>query len=77
MTPLAVVKLGPDLRIAYRAMRYQDWLVRLAYLSTVDPASAAKENTRFSLLAPYLGQGLTTEEAVKAWAETNPDGVLP
>lgn len=74
------VAVADGRRLARRDMRIGDWTNHLAHVSENAGrvnASAAKENTRFSLLAPYLGQGLTTEEAVKAWAETNPDGVLP
>lgn len=74
------IALGGGTRIARKAMKLGDWATHLQHVSinaSQVNASAARENARFSALAPYLGDGLTTEAAAQAWQTANPDSVLP
>lgn len=74
------VAVGNGQRLARRSMQMKDWAAHLTHVaenaSRVN-ASAAKENQRFSELAPYLANDATTEDAVKAWQQANPGRDLP
>lgn len=69
------VSVGPGARVARRGMRFADWTQHLSHVgenaSRVN-ASAARENRRFTALAPFLATGLDTEQAMKAWQAANP-----
>lgn len=74
------VPVAGGMRVARRAMRMLDWTAHLEHVA--DNAarvnhSAAKENRRFSALAPYLSNGASTEDAIKAWQEAHPGELLP
>ena len=73
------VPIADGQRIARRQMTLSHWTEHLAHIaenvSRVNN-SAARENRRFSALAPFLSQGLSTEMAVKSWQEQYPDAVL-
>lgn len=73
------VPINGGQRLSRRAMRLPDWLAHLGHIAEnvgrVN-GSAAKENLRFSALAPYLTADATTEDAAKAWQEAHPGEVL-
>jgi hypothetical protein len=74
------VPVAPKQRLLRRQMRLPDWTAHLGYVSENAArvnASAARENRRFTALAPFLAEGVPTDEAVKAWQEANPGQVLP
>lgn len=62
-------------RVARRSMRMDDWTAHLTHVADNAArvnASAARENQRFTELAPYLANDATTEQAIKAWQAANP-----
>lgn len=74
------VAVSEGRRIARKAMKLVDWTERLAHVGSNAArvnSAAAKENARFTALASYLGDGLSTEAAVAAWQVANPEGTLP
>lgn len=67
-------------RVARRHMRSTDWTAHLEHVSANAArvnAAAAKEYARYRALAPYLAEGMNTEEAVAAWREYHEGEVLP
>lgn len=73
------VPVAPKRRLLRRHMRLGDWTAHLGYVGENAArvnASAAKENRRFTALAPFLAEGVSTDEANKAWQEAHPGEVL-
>lgn len=73
------VPIDAGRRLSRRAMRLPDWIAHLGHVA--DNAarvngSAARENRRFTALAPFLVGETTTEAAMKAWQEAHPGEVL-
>jgi hypothetical protein len=74
------VPVAPKQRLLRRQMLLADWTAHLGYVSENAArvnASAARENRRFTALAPFLAEGVSTDAAVKAWQEAHPGEVLP
>lgn len=73
------IPVGGGRRLSRRNMRLEEWVAHLEYVADNTArvtASAARENRRFSTLAPFLTGDATTEDAVKAWQEAHPGEVL-
>lgn len=74
------VPVAEGKRVARGRMTVGDWSAHLAHIAANAArvnTNAAKENQRFTALAPYLTGDTATEQAIAAWQHDHPGEDLP